>query len=882
MTLAVANQIEGRWQDRRWMGFAALILVIANAMTLLSGWFDVAGVLILGILLPGALAAAWLLRRTFPPLLEYVAYSLGLGFSLYVVTMLLITNLPGPLYYWHVLAALDALCIALGIGTWRAQRTPIVPLAETTLRAGSPPSLLASSGDAADQESIKTPHQNRWAWIGLVSVLLVAALLRFPNLGYSDFLGDEARAMLYATDAIQGYPSALLVHKKGPTEILIPLGIYTVAGQITEAQARFPFALAGMLGIFALYLLGWRMFGAVAGWLAAMLLAMDGYFIGFARIVQYQSIVFCMTLLIVLALYHQARARRPLPAYLWMAGLFLVGSLYAHYEAIWVLIPGLYLLYVYGQRTHDFMGLLRALLVPALVTIALVALFYVPFVLDAHWAETATYLFDHRISNAFPYNGLQEFFERSLIYDSIYAFLFLVVMTVISQIIVLRKVWPTWIVSLVAALTVAGLAITFWVRPNWLVIGGTDHTWLFFALAALIVIVPRRVQHEERMVWLWFGVAMVVSLFFVAKPNTHVYGFFLPWALVVGLAGEAIWRGLRRAVGLQGARMVALPVSVILIAIFGYYTYRIFTYTDVEIFRTWTTNRPAGYWTPFEIPTRGDLFGLPYKNGWKVVGALYADGTLDAPFDSNESNRVADWYSRGLYFCPTDAEYYMLPTTQQPREAVNDAAKVGELTAAGFHPWGVITVAGDERMRIFTNQPGDAPLHVFEEGDYASLFDTTLTSPIFVKRGPTMIVQPANPVNYRFGEGMWLKGYTVSQSQVAPGERLQLQLFWEATTPLRRGDKTSIQLIDLDTTRKAAQRDGEPGCGVYHLGEWRPGDLNLDPYTLTVAPDTPPGSYTFLISVYDQDTTDHYPLFAPDGTPIGDSLPLATVEVVAP
>jgi hypothetical protein len=356
----------------------------------------------------------------------------------------------------------------------------------------------------------------------------------------------------------------------------------------------------------------------------------------------------------------------------------------------------------------------------------------------------------------------------------------------------------------------------------------------------------------------------------------------MPWALVVGLAGEGIWRGLRGVIGLQSARLVALPVSVALFALFGYYTYQIFTYTDIEVFRTWATNRPVGYWTPFDLPTRGDLFGLPYKNGWKVIGALYADGTLDAPFDSNETNRVADWYSRDLSFCPVDAEYYMLPTTQQPDDALNDPAKLHELESAGFRPWGVITVDGDERMRIFTKKPGDEPLRVFEESDYAELFDTTMTSPIFVKRGPTMIAQPANPVALRFGDGLWLKGYTVSKPQVAPGEQVQLQLFWETTAPLRRGDKSSIQLIDLNTTHKAAQRDNEPGCGVYHLGEWRTGDLNLDPYTLTVAPDTPPGSYSILVSLYDQDTHEHYPVFAPDGAHLGDSVPIGSVEVVTP
>src|SRR5690606_25134016 len=117
------------------------------------------------------------------------------------------------------------------------------------------------------------------------------------------------------------------------------------------------------------------------------------------------------------------------------------------------------------------------------------------------------------------------------------------------------------------------------------------------------------------------------------------------------------------------------------------------------------------------------------------------------------------------------------------------------------------------------------------ESDYAPIFDATLTSPHFIKRGPALITQPATTVEYRLQDDLWLKGYTLPRTQVAPGEQLELQLFWEVTQMFPRGDKSFIQLIDLDTLHKAAQRDGEPGCGIYHLGEWRVGELNLDPYT---------------------------------------------------
>lgn len=83
----------------------------------------------------------------------------------------------------------------------------------------------------------------------------------------------------------------------------LPTVIYSLTGRLNEQIARLPFALANLTALLALFLLGWRLIGALAGWTAAMLLALDGYLIAFARIVQYQSIVFLMSVLVVLLLH---------------------------------------------------------------------------------------------------------------------------------------------------------------------------------------------------------------------------------------------------------------------------------------------------------------------------------------------------------------------------------------------------------------------------------------------------------------------------------------------------------------------------------------------------------------------------------------------------
>ena len=130
----------------------------------------------------------------------------------------------------------------------------------------------------------------------LLALLLVAAFLRFGNLGYSEFQGDESRAVLMAAGVVRGQEEILFLHKKGPVEILVPAVFYALDGTITEFIARFPFALASVAALASMYSLIRRLFPrqALAAPIAVGLLAVDGYLTAFGRLVQYQSVVFLM------------------------------------------------------------------------------------------------------------------------------------------------------------------------------------------------------------------------------------------------------------------------------------------------------------------------------------------------------------------------------------------------------------------------------------------------------------------------------------------------------------------------------------------------------------------------------------------------------------
>ena len=76
-------------------------------------------------------------------------------------------------------------------------------------------------------------------------ILVGAALVRFSNLGWSEFQGDEARAMLLTERVVTGEVGAILEHRKGPGEILTAAIGGSVIGFESESLLRLPFAIAG-------------------------------------------------------------------------------------------------------------------------------------------------------------------------------------------------------------------------------------------------------------------------------------------------------------------------------------------------------------------------------------------------------------------------------------------------------------------------------------------------------------------------------------------------------------------------------------------------------------------------------------------------------------
>lgn len=825
----------------------------------------------LAALLPGALLAELLLgnRADTPSFGERLVYSVSLGYGVLVLTLLGLSYLPGGLTFLQVALTFHGIILLF--------------LLLIGVRRGQPVAAAA----------VERRQWFAWANLALLALLAGAAYLRFTNLGYAELHGDEAAVALRAVDVIQGWERALFVHKKGPGEILPAVALYILTGRLTEFAAHLPFALASWTGVLATYLLARRWFGPVAGWWAAAMVMVDGYLMAFGRMLQYQSLIFLLVVLTVLAMQH-ALDRRPSMRYFLVAALLLATGLLAHYEAVIAVVPAFWLLVNYWQQQEgDWRAksrqVTRQLALPLVVGAAILVAFYVPFILDPEFfRDTFAYIFGYRLAGRSMPEGLAIVVGRSTLYSSSYYFWFLVALTLAGLARAYRLYAPT-VLRVPLLLLLAAVMTTLLIdSAAFFQLPGRLALWLWVALFATVWLAPRLPQ-SERAAWLWFSAPLLGVLFFVVKPGTHVYIFFIPWAIVTSMVVGQLWTAMTNVWGGWSTRWLLAPAMALLVLIFGNYVYQLFVVNRVEVLRTWDENRPAGYWTSYTTPAFESIFGFPLRNGWKSIGALYAQGTLQGRFDSNDRfSSVPDWYLRGEEFCPRDdPNYYLLVPYPLPvdRPIVDEQRRQLQET---HYLWGVVTTNEQPHLEIYAHKerlPAEqtATPRIIREEEFTDFYNSQRLAP-FTRNGPLGTQPVPNPTGYRFDNHIGLLGYNIDVAEVKPGGELEVELYWQTEQPLTVNYDVSIQIIDLTDARKAGQRDGEPGCNRYPTTLWTPGDRIYDRYHVPIAPDAQPGTYSIYVTLYEvgaDGSQTLLPVTQADGQAVSGAV-LGTVTVVAP
>jgi 4-amino-4-deoxy-L-arabinose transferase-like glycosyltransferase len=138
-----------------------------------------------------------------------------------------------------------------------------------------------------------------------------------------------------------------------------------------------------------------------------------------------------------------------------------------------------------------------------------------------------------------------------------------------------------------------------------------------------------------------------------------------------------------------------------------------------------------------------------------------------------------------------------------------------------------------------------------------------------------------NQIDVRFGPGIALTGYELSDLVVSSGGSLEVTLSWLCTAPLPTDYTISVQLIDAHWN-KAGQSDSWPLDGEAPTSAWKTGRTIEERRTLEIGPDAVPGTYDLRLAIYYVDESGdlvHLPVRLSNDTMATKSVVLTTIRV---
>jgi len=110
--------------------------------------------------------------------------------------------------------------------------------------------------------------------------------------------------------------------------------------------------------------------------------------------------------------------------------------------------------------------------------------------------------------------------------------------------------------------------------------------------------------------------------------------------------------------------------------------------------------------------------------------------------------------------------------------------------------------------------------------------------------------EPQYPLDARFAEPIALAGYDLETTPRAPGETIDLALYWRAEGRIAGNYQVFTHLLAPDG-RLAAGDDHIAGADSYPTSLWTNGAFIRNTFALRIPPDAAPGAYTVQVGLYD-------------------------------
>ena len=641
--------------------------------------------------------------------------------------------------------------------------------------------------------------------LALLAVLALGAALRFYRLSAQSLWNDEGTSVALAGRSLAQitFDAAADIH---PPFYHYLLHYWLLIFGNSEAGARSLSALFGLGLILMVYLLGRRLFSPLAGWAAALLIAVSPYQVYYSQEARmYMLLAFlgaASSYLFYRTWLEPGGGRRAWTAAGWV--LVTVMVLYTHYLGFTIVLAqdlawGLTLLRQLqrgqGQK-KDFWGRMALGMGAQALAVAL----FLPW-LRLTWEQL------HQWPAVSPPFGL---------------------LALLKQALPLFALGPTAPTAPYRGLVAAVLG-----------------------LAALGLVWPKRSDEPRphgRLLAFLLWVTPVLVLYYLSRSRPVYHPKFLVlatpgFALLLGRGVACLAPGQQPAVraltgvryGLAGLALLA-AVGAGLPGLRGYYF-------DPRY-------------------ARDDYRGIA-----QYISAMGRPGDVVLINAPSQIETVAYYYHGPLELVPM--------ARRRPPDRATTIARLTAVTQKAQRVFGIFWATGESDPERIVE--GWLDSHAYKALD-AWYGNVRLV--IYAMPSHTMGEGIQNPLHVDLGGEVQLDGYSLGSSEVAAGDILQLNLYWEATNVIRRRYKVFTHVIDANG-RLVGQRDSEPGGGLYFTNTWREGEQVTDRYGLPILAGTPPGEYLIEVGMYNPDNGLRLPVME-GGQPVADRIILQKVRVTRP
>ena len=417
-----------------------------------------------------------------------------------------------------------------------------------------------------------------------IFLILVSSYLRFKNLSYSEYQDDESKAMMTIQNEKFSF-SFFLSQRKGPVQFLFTRAIsFFVSDWRNELFFRIPFATVNTLSVMVVWAIFKRIFkSSVTAFCGSLLYSINGFIVGFSRIVQYQNFNLLFSFLSLYFFIRLYQDKKKTYLFSALGTAFFCFSLLSHWDAIFFVIPIAYFYIAYFISQKAGKKFILATFFNLLLGCVLLLPFLIPYVNNHTKDPDSMRYFSKRV-------GISTY-------------------SIEKHISIFELYNPN---------------ITLYLLP--------------------VLCIPAFFKPRKNIVLVvWFVVNFLLIKFFMQKPGTHIYNYVIP-IIFLSTSGLDIILKVRSIITKTFFTIVLLFLAFLTFQSYMIFVDNEpeYPWFDKEILSVGDLRLIAPTYNENEILT----FGFPHFRDWKSVAEIVNNDPDDCTYITNEGIEISRIYMK--------------------------------------------------------------------------------------------------------------------------------------------------------------------------------------------------------------------------------------------